>query len=72
MSKLLTTREVADMLGVGISSVKDRVRERTLPHVRVGRCLRFRRESILAWIDAQERESVTPPRVVPMERRIRG
>ena len=52
---LLRPDEVARMLGVRRSSVYEYVRTGRLPHVRVGRHLRFLREDLEDWIRRQRR-----------------
>lgn len=49
-NKLLTAEEVADRLGVGVKWVWAQARAGTIPHVRLGRYRRFRREAIDRWI----------------------
>ena len=52
-SRLLDVREVAAMLNVSPSWVRDHStrKQPRLPVVRLGSLLRFRREDILTWID---------------------
>jgi excisionase family DNA binding protein len=52
---LLRPEEVARMLGVRRSSVYEYVRTGRLPHVRVGRHLRFLREDLEEWVRRQRR-----------------
>jgi len=52
---LLRPDEVARMLGVRRSSVYEYVRTGRLPHVRVGRHVRFLREDLEDWIRRQRR-----------------
>ncbi len=54
-SRLLEAEDVADYLGVRTDWVYREVRAGRLPHIRLGRAVRFRRESIEAWIDSRER-----------------
>ena len=52
---LLTVHEVAELLRVPVSWVYERTRRRgmeRLPHLKIGKYLRFRREDVLGWIDA--------------------
>ena len=52
---LLTVHEVAELLRVPVSWVYERTRRRgieRLPHLKIGKYLRFCREDILGWIDA--------------------
>ena len=53
---IMTAREVADMLGVPVSTVREWGRNGTLPRVKLGRHVRFVRRHIEAAIlDAEER-----------------
>jgi excisionase family DNA binding protein len=52
--RLLDVAEVATLLGVKASWVREACRDGRLPHVRVGRYLRFRLERIYEWIEEQE------------------
>jgi excisionase family DNA binding protein len=54
--RLLTIREVADLLQVPVSWVYGRTRKRTidrLPGYRLGKYWRFDREQVLAWVERQ-------------------
>jgi excisionase family DNA binding protein len=52
---LLTADEVGGLLRVPTSWVYAETRAGRLPHVRVGRYRRYRREAIEAWIEQMER-----------------
>lgn len=54
---LLTSDEVAALLGVTTAWVYDRARKRRIPHLRLGRYIRFRREALDAWIEEVEASS---------------
>ena len=58
-SRLLEAEDVADYLGVRTDWVYREVRAGRLPHIRLGRAVRFRRESIEAWIESRERGTPT-------------
>lgn len=58
-SRLLEAEDVANYLGVRPDRVYREVRAGRLPHIRLGRAVRFRRESIEAWVDARERGGFT-------------
>jgi excisionase family DNA binding protein len=53
--RLLTADEVADILGMGRDWVYAEVRAGRLPHVKLGRYVRFREASITAWLAELER-----------------
>ncbi|MGH3042162.1 MAG: helix-turn-helix transcriptional regulator [Gaiellaceae bacterium] len=58
---LLTTREVADMLGLSPEAVLRRWRAGEIPGFRLSsRVLRFRESEVLAWLE-RKREGPRPP-----------
>lgn len=52
--RLLLAGEVAELLAVPESWVREQTRNGALPHLQLGRYVRYRRDSILAWLGAQE------------------
>ena len=60
---LLTADEVAAMLHMTKAWVYAQTRARRIPHVPLGRCVRYRRSAVLAWIAALERQSSSALRV---------
>ena len=54
---LLTADEVAALLQVTCSWVYAETRKRRIPHLRLGRYVRYRRSTIEAWIEEVERSS---------------
>jgi excisionase family DNA binding protein len=48
VERLLTVREVAALLGVSRATVYSAAEKRTLPHIRIGMLIRFRREDVMA------------------------
>jgi len=51
VGRLLTAAEVAELLGVPESWVRDHTRAGHVPHVSLGRYVRYRESDVLAWID---------------------
>lgn len=51
LPRLLTAQEVAKATGLPLHRVYELARRGALPHVRLGRSLRFSAQSLLAWID---------------------
>ena len=49
---LLNADEAAQLLHVPRSTLYELVRSRHLPHVRMGRGLRFTRQGLAAWVQA--------------------
>jgi excisionase family DNA binding protein len=54
-SPLLEAADVARYIGMTTDWVYREVRAGRMPHIRLGRYVRFRRESIDAWLVARER-----------------
>ena len=48
---LLTAREAALLLGLRESTLRDHTRRGLVPHLRIGRLLRYREADLLAWLD---------------------
>ena len=53
--RLLNAGEVADLLQVRVSWVREATREGRLPHIALGRYRRYRHAEILAFIEDQRR-----------------
>ena len=53
--RLLTAREVAEMLSVPVSWVRESTRSGAIPCVELGRYRRYRRGEVLAWLEACSR-----------------
>jgi excisionase family DNA binding protein len=49
--RLLTAGEVAELLQVKESWVREHTRLGEIPHVRLGRYVRYRRSEVLAWLN---------------------
>ena len=54
----LVAKEVAEILGCSEYIVRQKVRERKLPHYKVGRRIFFTRTGIENWMREQEQSSV--------------
>ncbi len=52
--RLLTAAEVAELLAVPESWVREHTRDGSLPRVQLGRYVRYRREAVLAWLESTE------------------
>jgi excisionase family DNA binding protein len=59
-TRLLTAAEVADRLSVTPGWVYAATRANRLPHVRLGRYVRFRADAIERWLADLERAGVAP------------
>jgi excisionase family DNA binding protein len=51
---LLTAADVAELLSVPVSWVREHTRSGRIPHVQLGHYVRYRRETVVRWIDQQE------------------
>jgi excisionase family DNA binding protein len=56
---LLTADEVADLLRVTRGWVYSETRARRIPHVRLGRYVRYRRSAVEAWVAELEAASTS-------------
>ena len=56
---LLTAEEVAELLRMSPAWVYAQTRGRRIPHIRLGRHVRYRRSALDAWIDGLECQAVT-------------
>lgn len=50
--KLLDAHEVAEMLAVKVSWVREATRSGAMPSVRLGKYRRYNRSEVLAWLDS--------------------
>lgn len=55
MERLLTAQEVAQLLNVPVSWVRESTRSGAMPHVELGRYRRYRLEDVEAWVEASSR-----------------
>ena len=56
MEKLLNIQEISDLLGVKPSTVRKWVHLGFIPHVKLGRAVRFEKKAIEEWVSEQSRE----------------
>jgi excisionase family DNA binding protein len=56
--ELMTAGEVATLLQVTKAWVYTQTRARKIPHVSLGRYVRYRRSAVLRWLDEIEQESI--------------
>ncbi len=53
--RLLTAQEVADLLAVPLSWVREATRDGRLPHLKLGRYRRYQAAALEAWLADQQR-----------------
>lgn len=51
MKKLLSAKEVAEILGVEISTIYDWVYKKKIEHIKIGKLLRFNPETLQIYIN---------------------
>jgi len=56
----LTVQEAADLLRVPVSWLYERTRTNSVPHVKLGKYLRFDRDELAAWLDGLRRDGRGP------------
>jgi excisionase family DNA binding protein len=52
----LTVQEAAALLRVPVSWLYERTRTNSVPHVKLGKYLRFDRDELTAWVDELKRD----------------
>jgi excisionase family DNA binding protein len=52
--RLLTAPDVAELLSVPVSWVREHTRSGRIPHVQLGRYVRYREATLLTWVAEQE------------------
>lgn len=57
-SEFLTAEEVAEYLRLPLSTVYKLVQDKRLPGFKVGKHWRFRKETIIQWINYKEQEAL--------------
>ncbi len=61
MEKLLTARQVSELLEVKLSTVYDWVYRGLIPYVKLGRLIRFKKKEIFHWVDDHTLRPKSPP-----------
>jgi excisionase family DNA binding protein len=56
----LTVKEAAHLLRVPVSWLYERTRTNSIPHVKLGKYLRFDRDELTAWVDELKRDGRGP------------
>ena len=51
MEKLLTAKQVAELLEVKVSTVYDWVSRSVIPYVKLGRLIRFKKPDVFRWVE---------------------
>jgi len=64
MEKLITAKEVAEILGISEKTVLGKHKKLGLPYYKVGWLLKFRASEIEEWLQNRHSKNVPVPRVV--------
>ena len=64
MEKLLTAKQVGELLEVKVSTVYDWVYRGVIPYVKLGRLIRFKKPEIFRWVDSHTLRPKSPPRKI--------
>ncbi|MHA1280343.1 MAG: helix-turn-helix domain-containing protein [Candidatus Helarchaeota archaeon] len=54
MEKLLTPQEIADILGVQPSTIYQWTHQGYIPHVKIGKFVRFKEKDVEKWVERKE------------------
>lgn len=69
--RLRTAVEIAELLAVPERWVREHTRSGLIPHLRLGRYVRYREAAVAAWLDEQEQGGAVwrkhRPRLEPVE-----
>jgi excisionase family DNA binding protein len=55
LDRLLTAREVAELLGFAAGTIVDWAEQGRIPHFKIGQALRFRESEVVEWLEARRR-----------------
>ena len=62
--RLLTAEEIAELLNVPVTWVRESTRSGAIPHIELGRYRRYDRDAVLAWLE----ECKQPGRPIALRR----
>jgi excisionase family DNA binding protein len=58
VNDVICAKQAAQLIGCSTWSLYEYCKARTIPHIRIGRLLRFRRITVETWLAEREAESV--------------
>ena len=58
---LISVEQLADELGVSVRYVRRIIAERRIPYVKVGHLIRFERDEVDRWVEANRVNALTGP-----------
>ena len=56
---LISVEQLAEELGVSVRYVRRIIAERRIPYVKVGHLIRFQRDEVEGWVDANRVDALT-------------
>ncbi len=56
MERLMTAKQVSELIEVRPSTIYQWVHEGLIPYVKLGKCVRFRKSELFRWIDRNHRK----------------
>ena len=56
MERLMTAKQVSELIEVKPSTVYQWVHLELIPYVKIGRCVRFKKDELFRWIDKNHRK----------------
>ena len=56
MERLMTAKQVSELIEVRPSTVYQWVHVGLIPYVKIGKCVRFKKDELLRWIDKNHRK----------------
>jgi excisionase family DNA binding protein len=56
MERLMTAKQVSELIEVQPATVYQWVHEGLIPYVKLGRCVRFKKDELFRWIDKNYRK----------------
>lgn len=54
MTKLIDINELSELTGISVSTLYSWVSQKRIPHIKIGRMVRFRMDEIDRWLSSQE------------------
>jgi len=63
MQKLLTAEEMAEVLQVKLSTIYKWTHEGFVPHLKLGKFVRFRESEVLAWLEKRSEKGRVTRRI---------
>ena len=56
MERLMTAKQVSELIEVKPSTIYQWVHEGFIPYVKLGKCVRFKKDELFRWIDKNHRK----------------